>query len=210
MRISTLLAISILISTTLSAQQKGNVLVGGMLGFSDYKSESQGTKNNQRSFFFSPSLGKFYANNKMAGVNLNYYHSKFKDSLNSNTFGAGIFMRQYKPLGKSFFVYAEEGINGYISKFNDYYSAPAAIKAKEHSLYLNFNPGLAYAISKKLQMEVALPQLVQVSYTKRKFKNTTLPEPNENNISNFGISTGFSNWSLGYLSFGIRWLIGKN
>jgi hypothetical protein len=57
---------------------------------------------------------------------------------------------------------------------------------------------------------VALPQLVQVSYTKRKFKNTTVPEPNEISSSGFGITTGFSNWNIGYLSFGIRWLIGKN
>jgi hypothetical protein len=210
MKLFTLLAILILINTTLSAQQKGNVLVGGTLGFFDYKSESQGTKNNQTDFFLSPSLGKFYANNKMAGVNLSYYHSKFRDSLDRNTFGAGIFLRQYQPLGKSFFLFAEEAINGYTSKYNDYYQAPARIKAKENSVYLIFYPGLAYAISKKLQMEVALPQLVQVSYTKRKFKNTTVPEPNEISSSGFGITTGFSNWNIGYLSFGIRWLIGKN
>jgi hypothetical protein len=209
MRIFTLLVISIFIYSTSTAQQKGNVLVGGSIGFFEYDSDNFGTVYDQTDFYLNPSVGKFYANNRMAGVNLIYGHSKFRDSLSGNTLGAGVFLRQFKPLGKSFFLFAEEGLNGYKSKYNDYAGSPAEIKTKEAAIYLNFYPGLAYAVNKNLWLELALPQLFSITYATRKFKNKTIPEPNENNVKLFSVTSGLNNWSLGNLSFGVRWMIGK-
>ena len=209
MRIFTLFVITFFIYSTSFSQQKGDVLLGGTIGFFDFKSDHFGTANNETDFYFNPSVGKFYTNNKMAGINLFYSHSKFRDSLNGNSFGAGVFLRQFKPLGKSFLLFAEEGLNGRISRYNDYSGSPADIKTKETNIYLNFYPGLAYSVSSSLWLELALPQLLSIDYSTRKFKNKTIPEPNENNSKSFSISTGLTSWSLGYLSFGVRWLIGK-
>src|SRR6476660_2360681 len=98
MRIFTLLAICIFISSTLFSQQKGNVLISGTIVFSKSKSEDQTIGYNQTSFAFSPSIGKFYKANHMIGISFHYYHSKYMDSLKDHSYGAGFFMRQYQPL----------------------------------------------------------------------------------------------------------------
>jgi hypothetical protein len=210
MKIFTLLAICIFFSSALSAQQKGSVIIGGTLGFQDYKSEYFGIRNDQSTFYFNPKIGKFYANNRMAGINLSYIHSKSRDSLSGNTFGAGFFLRQYQPLGKSFFLFAEEGLNGYTGRFNEQNGNPAELKTKENSINLNFYPGLAYSINKKLQLEIGLTELFSLWYTRRTYDDESLPVSARYKNTSFSVNTGFSNWGLGNLSFGARWMIVKN
>jgi len=210
MRIFTLLVTSCIISSNLLAQQKGDLLIGGTVGFLDYKLENNDVVTHQKNFYVAPTIGKFYANNRMAGINLHYFHSKFRDSLSANTYGGGLYLRQYQRLGKSFFVFAEEGINGYFSKYNDANGAPAEVRTTEKSVGLNFYPGLAYAINQKLQLEIGLPYLFSISYSHSTYKNETLPVPERRETHYFAVNTGFNDNILGNLSFGARWLIGRN
>jgi hypothetical protein len=53
-----------------------------------------------------------YNNNRAVGFSLSYNHLDY--SLNdqkTNGYGAGVFLRQYKPLGKSFYLFAQEALN---------------------------------------------------------------------------------------------------
>ena len=210
MRIFTLLAIGIFISSFLSAQQKGNILIGGSIGFFDYRSTENGVSNKQKSIYLNPTVGKFYAHNRAAGLNFSYYHSKFMDSLSDNSFGTGFFLRQYHALGKSFFLFAEEGINGSTSRYNTPNGSPAEYKTKEKAIRLNFYPGLAYAINKKIQLELGMPQLFTIYYAHRTFENKTLPVPVKNKTTYFALSSGFNSYFLGDLLFGAKWMLGKN
>jgi len=118
-------------------------------------------------------------------------------------------MRQYQPLGKSFFLFAEEGLNGYSSKYNYPNTFPEPVISKESSINLSVYPGLAYAVNKKLQLELGLPQLLAITYIKRTYHNKYNQPAKPTKYSFIGASTGFSEYALGYLTFGAQWRIGK-
>jgi hypothetical protein len=210
MRIFTLLAICTFITPTLFSQQKGNIFISGTIGFSKSKTKDPFNDYKQTSFAFRPSIGKFYKSNRMMGISFNYYHSKYMDSLRDHSYGAGFFLRQYQPLGKSFFLFAEEGINGYSSKYNYPTTSPGQVISKERSINLSVYPGLAYAVNKRLQLELGLPQLLSVNYVKRIYNNKFNQPATESKYEGFSVDTGFNEYALGYLTFGVQWRIGKN
>jgi hypothetical protein len=196
MRISTLIILSLFISSTLTAQDRGQILIGGSLGFGKSKTDNMDVITKSTNFYLAPSIGKFYRNNRLAGVNLIYNHTSFTDkNLNRNSYGAGIFLRQYQPLGKSFYLFAEEGINAYAGKYGLLYSSnpDSYVKAKEQTAYLYFFPGIAYGINKKLQLEIGLTQLINIGYNHRSYVYEYLPEPNKNSENNFYLNTVFLN-----------------
>ena len=157
MRLFTLLVVCIFISSALAAQQKGNILIGGAIGFTKDNQDDGVNHYSQTTFTLRPSIGKFYQNNRMAGISMSYNVSKFEDSVSSRSIGLGVFLRQYLPLGKSFFLFAEEGINGYARKYNYAYSFPVQYEVKERSASFNFYPGLAYAVNTRFHLELAFP-----------------------------------------------------
>jgi|SRR5688572_14714559 len=208
MRIFTLFILSFLISATLSAQEKGQLLIGGTLGFNKNKSENLSIITKSTTFSLAPSFGKFYRKNRLAGVSLNYSHTSFNDKeLNRNSYAGGFFLRQYQPLGKSFYLFAEEGISGYSANYSNLYtSGPNSyIKIKDKSANLYFFPGIAYGINKKLQLEIGLPQLLTLGYSFRSYDY----QPNKNSESNFYLNSGFSQTNISSLTFGIRWMIAR-
>ena len=212
MRIFTFVVICIFISSTISAQHKGNILLGGSIGFFDYKSDANGTKNNQTSIYLNPSFGKFYSKNRMAGINLNYYHSKYRDSLSSNSYGLGIFLRQYQALGKSFFIFVEENLSASTTKYNDdiISGIPADVKAKQKAVGAYVFPGISYAANKRLQIEIGLPQLLSIYYAHQTLNYESVATPIKNKYNVFSANTGFKNGWIGDLTFGVRWMIGRN
>src|SRR5882757_9601242 len=88
--------------------KKGDVLLGGNLGFSKNSSTPAGMDGNDQTFIsISPSFGKVVADNLLAGFNLNYAHSRSKSGNPGNpgqaanistqdTYGLGVFVRKYK------------------------------------------------------------------------------------------------------------------
>ena len=213
MRLFTFTFLSLLISSTLIGQQKGDLLIGGTLGFNRNKTNNFFDSSRSTTIYVSPSIGKFYRTNRLAGINLDLGKSSFKDkNLKSRSFGGGVFLRQYQPLGKSFYLFAEEGLFAHFTKYQLYYiSGQQNIeKTKQQNAGLYFFPGLAYGLTKKLQLEVAFTQLVSLYYSHSKSEILDYPEPNKRSGSSFSFNTGFNETSTGFLTFGVKWLLSKN
>ena|SRR5215212_3840821 len=209
MRNCTLLILLVLLTTCLSAQEKGQTLVGGSLGFNKTKSVNTESETKTTNIYLSPSIGKFYRKNRLAGVNLYYQHSSHNDKkLNGDHYGLGFFLRQYQPLGKSFYLFAEEGINGTAGRYSTTYSSNIYNKVKEQYANMYFFPGIAYGINKKLQLEIGMPELLTLGYSHQSSVSDN-PSIGKYSQSNLYLNTGFSESSLGYITFGMKWLIAK-
>ena len=107
--------IFVLLTSVLHSQiNKGSVLLGGNVGFSTNKAKDTSLENNSVSI--TPVAGIAVKQNLVVGFSLSYAHNK--DNLNtvnyetkSESYGAGIFIRKYVPLGKGFYLFGETGLN---------------------------------------------------------------------------------------------------
>jgi len=211
MRITTLLFLFIIIANSLTAQEKGDKLIGGSLSFTKAKGVPvYDTTTKYTSVNFSPSIGKFYKTNRMAGINLYFSHTNYKGQpYKQNYYGIGFFPRQYQPLCKSFYLFAEEGINGRIGKRESryFYGQPYMEEEKTQSVSLSFFPGLVYGINKRLQLELTLPQLISLEYSHTSTEVKDYPAQPKRDGKTFSLNSGFSQSSLGNLGFGAKWLL---
>ena len=140
---------------TLQAQiNKGSVLLGGNIGFSTNKAKDTSLKNN--SAYLSPVVGIAVRENLIVGINFSYAHNK--NNLNAptaeteyNSYGAGVFVRKYAPLGKGFYLFGETGLN--YQDYSDTYTGYQKLELKGQNISINLYPGVSYAISKMLQLE---------------------------------------------------------
>jgi len=152
-----LLTIAILLIATTSHAQinKGSFALGGNLSFSTLTSKSESFKQHQTSVWVSPSLITFYKNNQGLGFNLSYSHLDSDPSGTSNSYGAGVFLRQYKTLGKGFYIFAQEALGYNYSKGSiDSTTSTSFVNSTSHELSISVNPGIAYDLSKRFQLEL--------------------------------------------------------
>ncbi|MEJ7588470.1 MAG: hypothetical protein WKI04_12990 [Ferruginibacter sp.] len=215
-----LLVISLFLFFLSNAQiKKGTLYLGGdvQLYGSSYKSSAgMQYKRNTNNYNFSPSVGWVIKDNVIVGGRLLASFSSDKEEIptsyenEGNRIGAGIWMRSYLPLGKSFFLFADAGINGqsiYLNQTNTqqpgsvYYERGFAINA---AIY----PGLSYQVKKSLFIEAALINLISLAYER---KNTE--QGNSNSSFLTGVSKSYSlSSSLGNgvpLQIGVRWIIAR-
>lgn len=160
---------------------KGSVLVGGSVGVISEKSDAQ--KNTQVNI--SPSLGVALRQNLIGGVFLNYGSVKNNGAIYSpsrqHSYGGGVFLRKYNPLGRGFYFFWEPRIGYYYAYSKSPINGPISTDfdiTKTNSVYLGLGAGVSYAISKKFQLELSLPQVVNASYgtLKETSAGNVLPE----------------------------------
>jgi hypothetical protein len=159
-------------------------------------------------------VGFAYKENRVWGIFGGFSKSKSPNGSveSSETYGGGAFLRQYKPLGKEFYFFAEETASFWFSKQRGSISAPYYISYDMYNTGVGVNPGLAYGVSRKFQLELSLNNLVAINYSSRKgkteYQGTTVPETKE---TSFGIQSGLSGLGqLGYLNIGAKFIIGKS
>lgn len=190
-----------------SAQlQKGQYQLGGTIGFSTQKQDTADLKN---SFVnINPAFGKFYKNNRLVGVNLYYSYSKTDNfyEYKSSLVGAGVFLRQYIPLGKSFYFFAEEGFNVKSAK-SETKQSNILSDEKSTSATIYFYPAIAYSVSKVVQVELSLPNLASLSYTNKKNKNYNGNTYVDTKTNSFALESGVQGFPLGSLGLGIRFML---
>lgn len=210
-KISTLVII-LLVSIISRAQQipKGTILLGGTVGFNRSTQERTNLDEvRSTAISLAPSIGKFYRDNRVAGINLNYSRSTTTDnSSKGNFYGIGFFLRQYLPIGKSFYVFAEENINGQTGKYSQKYTT-TTVEGKQTDVSLNVYPGVAYAISGKFQFELALTNLLSLSYSGNKRTENNNGTITKNDSKGFSLNAGNNTSNLGYLSIGAKWFFSK-
>jgi hypothetical protein len=196
---------------------KGMIMLGGNLSYdkSSFTSSSLPgtTPVKSTDLGLNPSFGKAIKDNLVLGFDVTYGHSTGTPSLgyseNGNNFGGGVFIRKYKPLGNGFYLFGQSRIGGGYSHSSSTSpnTEPVSDVTNGFNLSLQFAPGIAYALNRKWQLEISLPNFFAVNYTHSKETVTYTGQPSEvntnNNFSAISTLTGTND-----LSVGLRYFIG--
>jgi hypothetical protein len=196
--------------------QKGAVLVGGDVFFSDVKNSTSPSTNSSKSSDanISLSIGKAFATNKVAGAYVGFGQGKSEISsvggnigtVKNNSFKVGAFYRQYKTLGKGFYFWGEVNAGYFGGKQTNENNIPPTTTTVTQSLVeLGITPGISYQVLKKLQIELLLPGIAALSYSTSKSKNST--NTNTTKGTSFDFRTGLSGSVINNLAIGFRLLL---
>lgn len=197
--------------TTQAQINKGAAWLGGQIGYSQTQNETGPTsKSKQTSFNFSPAVGTAVKENLILGVFVNYATSKTKaTSINTTTtvkkeetVGGGIFIRKYIPVVNRLYLFgdARAFYNSY--KSTDKANSPET-KIKGFDAGISATPGLAFAVTDKIQIETGLNNLFSTRYQKR----TQTQGINE--FENKSFNTGLFLDNSAQVFIGFRFLINK-
>ncbi len=217
-----LLVIFLFTSLLLNAQiKKGALFIGGDV--SVYGSKSKGTDpanqvtSQSNGFNFSPSLGWVTKENVVVGGRLtaSFFRDKNQPSTyynKGNRIGAGIFMRKYLPLGKSFYLFGDGGLNAQSSYSKQIQNPPMQQSVytiqKGLAISVTVFPGLSYQVKKSLFIEAALNNLISLGYERN---NTEQRNQNGNYFkgvtNSYNLSTSLGNGVP--LQLGMRWMFSK-
>jgi hypothetical protein len=209
----TLLTLSLFffLSFIASAQfKKGDILLGGSLNFSNNKSTFTNLSRADNSTYgvINISAGKAIGQNTVFGANLIYSqsHNDNDDGTTDqyHTYGFGIFYRIYKNLGKDFFLFGQAGA-GYNGVSSWYVDSMGSRITSDYSNNVNiyFTPGISYKITKKLFLELGLPNIFAASYGWEKNNQTT----SSRKTTSFSISTSLNGNPLNYLNIGFQLIL---
>jgi len=194
---------------------KGSVLFGGTLNFyTDQLKNSDSVVLKSNNFSITPSIGFAVDTNTIVGVSLFYGNSNNKGFVSfeqkSNTYGAGIFARRYKPISKNFYLYAETNLMFDYTSYNysEHIYNQSEYDSKAFDINLNISPGVAYSLTHCIQLEAGLQNLLSVAYTHRKedSKDNAYTNFKENN---FTLSSSLNPVSFGSVFIGLQFLFNK-
>lgn len=207
------LAIFFCVAITANAQlNKDSYLLGGSASFNSSKGDQYA---NQKSEALNTSIqfGKVVKENTVVGVIVSYGYSNNGPTYKTNQFSGGIFYRKYKPLAKNFYFFGEgdvvyahssntQGIFQVGSNGTHYFT---------NGGILSFTPGISYAVGKRMQMELLMPNIVSLSYSKQKTENTST---GINSIStskghSFTANANLNNNLLSNFGIGFKFILGK-
>ena len=169
-----LLTAGLLLACLAHAQlKKGDVMLGGNVNFVIQNSTPGGTTDNARqtSYSLMPAIGKFVKDGLLVGLDVTYGHNKYNSGSTpaginvSDYYGLGVFARQYKMLGSGFALFGEGDLGGQYSTSNYYTEgAPKPSPTQSYTISAGFYPGLAYFISRHVQLERGIQNLAYVKF----------------------------------------------
>jgi hypothetical protein len=121
----------------------------------------------------------------VVGISASYQHSKSKtgSTTNSefNSYGGGIFIRKYIPVVSQLYLFGDARL--YVSRgIEKGYPSGGAFKNKTWDIGISATPGLAYAVTKSIQIETGVYSLFSARYQKRELKQG-LSEAKNNSFS---------------------------
>lgn len=202
----------IFIQTTDAQIKKGSVFLGGNVGLSSYKTTSGGNTIHQNSYNFSPVVGKATRENLITGI---FFNAGFQKNYNLNPtatikkqqYGAGVFVRRYKPLGKSDFLIFLQGDLGFSYSHWKSESPSTAIQTnKRYNVNAGVSPGISYTASRRLQIEMGFNSILSLGYSSETNK-TSSSFPAESKMTGFYLYSSLNNATE--LNIGFRWFINK-
>jgi hypothetical protein len=194
---------------------KGAILLGGNLGASAYKTKDGSTElSNRKSLNISPVFGKAVKENLVFGVNASVGIYK-NETISSYTqkqsfYGAGIFLRKYKTLGKSGFSAFIQGDfgGGYSVQESQNGGGFNSSEVKRYTIGISAYPGLSYAINRRFQLETGFINLVNLGFSSEKSTNTISGNVSSNKTKGVDFSTNLNNFGSS-LYLGFRFLLNK-
>ncbi|MFT3932665.1 MAG: outer membrane beta-barrel protein [Chitinophagaceae bacterium] len=158
--------------------KKGSILLGGQI--SATAASSNVTQNNttttqQKSsgYSISPAFGKAIKENLIIGADLLFSHQKNDYTggpyQKGNDYGLGVFVRQYKQLGKYFYFFTQLRAGGSYGQtdFTDNTNNNDS-HSKGYSFQLAVYPGIAYSVNNKLQIEAGFNNLAYIQFSHNK------------------------------------------
>lgn len=213
-----LLTIFLPVSLLSNAQiKKGALFIGGDISL--YGSHAKGVEGNpvirnMNNYYFSPSIGWAVKDNVIVGGRLLASYSEDKElepsgyETKGNRIGAAIWMRNYLPLGNSFFLFTDASLGGQSIYMKQTYEVPVSLyKEKGYAINAVVYPGLSYRVKKSVFIEVALNNLFSVSYERKNTEQGSSGPFLKRVVNNYGFSTSIGNGVP--LQVGIRWIIAK-
>lgn len=174
--------------------KKGNVLVGGNVGFSTNTVEQDGAagKQTNTAFNISPKAGYALSDKWMVGVFVGTTFSTYKDELTepdaeskNNMIAPGVFVRNYHMLGEKVALFGEANVSyGFGStKQND----TKVYENKE--IQANIVPGISYFVNKRIVLEGVFGG---INYTNAKRERVVDGNETTNSTFSFDFTKEFS------------------
>jgi hypothetical protein len=189
--------------------KKGDILLGGNVNFSTSNVKPiNNYPGDQTSFGIYPSIARAVKDDLIVGLNLSYAHSRLKNGnpatiSTGDSYGLGVFVRKYKSLGANFALFAEGNLSGVYQQNNTYPDGgPKPPASKGYSINAGFYPGLAYFISRHVQLETGMQNLASASYGHSKSGDGA----SEVKSNSFSLGTSL-NKPLDNFVIGIKWII---
>lgn len=212
MKRTILLMIAFITLTVAQAQiSKGSTFLGGSINFSNSNRNNTGTAGTLSSINIAPAIGKAINTNLIAGIKLNYSHSKAKDydgyaPFSSDSYGGGFFIRKYIPIINRVYLFGDASINGYSFKSNGDVQSPYPYESKGWSVNLTLEPGISLAVTKSFYIDLSINNLVFVGYQHVEEKNYTYAN-SDRKTNSFSFTTNLESNSP--FTFGFRFILPK-
>ncbi len=204
----TLLFASFFMVTVSHSQiSKGSTLLGGTLGFNTYKTLT--SDNKETNLSFSPVFGKAVSDNTVLGGSLRFAMYEINGSKTSSSYGAGIFLRKYRPLGKGFYLFGESNLKFDYGTYKENFGINQIeeYKTKTYTVSIGLNPGLSYEITKRLQLELVFPDLISANYNWGKREGIGNATFYNRKTNGFGVNSNLSLNGISSVGIGIRFLL---
>ena len=189
------------------------MLGGTISGYSANLKNPDTATSKTNGFSFEPVIGFAIDDNTFFGISLlisgsdNKYY-QYDQKIHS--YGAGVFLRKYKTLSKSFYLLGEGDLTYYHDKYNyaSHYTNANEYDSKQNSIYLAVTPGVAYSLTHSIQLEAGLQNLLSVGYSFAE-ENAKTAGDEDYKLSTFSASTSLSSISLNSIFVGLRFFINK-
>lgn len=164
-----LLTISAIVLVTITNAQitRGTVLVGGNAGTSISQSDAE-PRTKYTNYNINPAIGFTIRDNHVLGVDAGFGHIGYASQETRDerdTYYAGMFYRRYFSLGKGFYLFGQ-GNAGYTLTDADRYSHQSfgGRKTRSNAVGVSLYPGVAYTVNRRVHLEIAMSNLVNLSY----------------------------------------------
>jgi len=221
-----LLTLAMLTFSVCRAQiKKGQVLLSGVIQFSDNKSKLPAPDFDKAyGTTLAPSIGWAIRDNLEFGGRFLYAHSKtdtyieyrqqvppyiYKHYDEFTNYGFAVYIRRYKDLGHGFAFFAEGsviGISG--SRKEEMDTVPGLnIDQKSWSVSASFTGGMVYRVARRWMFEVGFVRLINAGYTHVTDKGEDANSNyNPSKSDQFAIGTNLSQ-ALSSFSFGCKYIL---
>ena len=212
-----------LISLTCYTQVKeGTIFTGVDLGVELFNTNTEvvsfdSYNSPNKHFDIKSYFGKAYKDNSVTGISvyylidhdinryLTYRSTKFRE------YGFGFFLRKYKSLNKSFYLFGQANLDFLFSKEEFIRSANLDdfVKRKSYSTVINIYPGLSYQVSRKMHLEISYANLLRASYIYQRTNEQTGTIKINQKQSILNVQSRM-NYSFANFQLGIRFLFIKD
>ncbi|MEO7394211.1 MAG: hypothetical protein ABIU11_04665 [Chitinophagaceae bacterium] len=167
------------------------------------------------SFYTNLQLGKAIKDNTVIGIigsySSNNYNSNIVSPNKTKSYSAGIFYRKYAALANNFYFFGEiDASYSYSKNILQYYNNNQPLSSKSVGGVLSFVPGISYSVWKRLQMELSIPSLASLSYSRvttidNSLPPSVLPQKRDTYAANVNLNSNV----LSSFAIGFKFLLGK-